>query len=293
MKAILFRISGLRDRLSLTRFCLEVGLNYEKLKKAFQRNTMPDAETLYLIASHFHIDLGWLVSGQPQDSASHRSVGQRLKAFRKYKGWNRAQCASLFGLKETVLQWYEEGSGAISLNYLKELEGKTSLGLASFQRENHSSAAAPPELRVIAPENMDRGPGIKKEDYVSIPLTDSAIAAGQPIIQEENIEDYVLLHIRAAGKRTDLVASRVDGNSMEPMLHSGDIIVIDRHDKTIARNKMYAVFYEEGLTAKYLERQEDWLILRPINPHSKVQIIRLCEQPDPVVGRIIGSWKEL
>lgn len=140
---------------------------------------------------------------------------------------------------------------------------------------------------------MKSGPAFRKEDYISIPLTDSAIAAGQPIIQENNVEDYVLLHIRAAGKRSNLVASRVDGQSMEPMLHSGDIIVIDRNDKTIARNKMYAVFYEEGLTAKYLERQEDWLILRPINPNSQVQIIRLSEQPDPIVGRIIGSWKEL
>lgn len=292
MKNVLIQISGLKNDLSLTRFCQDVGLNYEKLKKAFQRDTFPDAETLFLIANHFHIDLQWLVSGHPKDSSFHQAIGQRLVNVRMEKRWSQAQMASFLGLSETVLQWYEAGSGAISLLFLSELKTTTGDHLFNFNPNNNVETSPRPELRVIIPENMEKGPPLRQEDYVSIPLTGSAIAAGQPIIQENNIEDYVLLHIRAAGKRTNLVASRVDGDSMEPVLHSGDIIVIDRNDKTIARNKMYAVFYEEGLTAKYLEQQEGWLILRPINPNSQVQIIRLDEQPDPVVGRIIGSWKE-
>ncbi|NIQ03956.1 MAG: S24 family peptidase, partial [Nitrospinaceae bacterium] len=130
---------------------------------------------------------------------------------------------------------------------------------------------------------------IGEEAYVSIPLTASSIAAGQPIIQENKIEDYVLLHVRAAGKRSNLVASRVDGDSMEPMLSSGDIVVIDRSDKRLAKNRIYAIFHEDGLTAKYVERQKELLILRPINPNSQVQIINLNENPDPIVGRIIGA----
>ncbi len=293
MKNVLIRISCLRNEFPLSQFCQEVGLNYEKLKKAFQRDTFPDAETLFLIANHFQIDLKWLISGLPKNSPFHHAIGKRLIQVRKSKGWSTTQFASFVGLRENVLQLYEKGSGAISLCFLRKLEETSGIVLMDAARENFSELPAAPELRVIAPDNMESGPGLNKEDYISIPLTDSAIAAGQPIIQENNIEDYVLLHIRAAGKRANLVASRVDGQSMEPMLHSGDIIVIDRNDKTIARNKMYAVFYEEGLTAKYLEQQEDWLILRPINPNSQVQIIRLREQPDPVVGRIIGSWKEL
>ena len=292
MKNVLIRISGLKNDLSLTRFCQDVGLNYEKLKKAFQRDTFPDAETLFLVANHFQINLEWLVSGHPKNSPFLQSIGKRLVNVRMEKRWSQAQMASFLGLSETVLQWYEEGSGAISLLFLSGLKTTTGDPLLNFNPNNNIETTPRPELRVINPGNMEKGPPLRQEDYVSIPLTDSAIAAGQPIIQENNIEDYVLLHIRAAGKRTNLVASRVDGDSMEPVLHSGDIIVIDRNDKTIARNKMYAVFYEEGLTAKYLEQQEGWLILRPINPNSQVQIIRLDEQPDPVVGRIIGSWKE-
>ncbi len=48
-----------------------------------------------------------------------------------------------------------------------------------------------------------------------------------------------------------------------------------------------------GLTAKFLERQNDLLILRPINPNAAVQIIYLNENPQPIVGKIISAWKDL
>ena len=162
-----------------------------------------------------------------------------------------------------------------------------------FLVEDEGHPVQIPKLKVFQAASANNAPKLRDEDYVSIPLTESSIAAGQPIIQADKIEDYVLLHIRAAGKRNNLVASRVDGESMEPMLHSGDIVVIDRDDKRILKNRIYAIFYEEGLTAKYVERQKELLILRPINPNSQVQIIDLKEHPDPIVGRIIGAWKEL
>ncbi len=199
--------------------------------------------------------------------------------------------AQAAGLTFWVYQQYEAGSGAMAVDYLPELCRR--LNLPVFELFHETSLPYPsPDLRVVSPENLSNAPPLKSEDYVSIPLTDSAIAAGQPIIQENCIHDYVLLHIRAAGRRNNLVASRVDGDSMEPMLTSGDIVVIDRNDKMIAKNKMYAVFYEEGLTAKYLEKQDGWLILRPVNPNAQVQIVNLAEQADPIVGRIIGAWKE-
>jgi len=190
-----------------------------------------------------------------------------------------------------VLQNYEKGHWSISPDLLHDLAEKMNIPPYEFLREGDRPQV--PELKIYQPRNIAGAPTIKGGDYISIPLTDSSIAAGQPIIQENNIEDYVLLHIRASKKRKNLVASRVDGDSMEPMLHSGDIVVIDRDDKKLIKNRIYAIYYDEGLTAKYVECQKDLLILRPINPTSQVQIINLNENPDPIVGRVVGAWKEL
>jgi len=35
------------------------------------------------------------------------------------------------------------------------------------------------------------------------------------------------------------------------------------------------------------------IILRPINPNAEVQIIDLNKNPQPIVGKIIGAWKDL
>ena len=291
MPDVIQRVAVLRGDWPLARLCRQAGLPYEKLKKAFQRQTAPDLETLHRLARFFHVDLDWLVAGERDPLPWHQHIARRLWRLRADSARTLESWSEQAGLFPQVWSLYEQGSSAIALDYLPELGRK--LGLHPLALLGEGGPGPAPELRVVAPDNLAGRVAVDPNDYVSIPLTSSAIAAGQPILQENNIEDYVLLHIRAAGKRTNLVASRVDGDSMEPMLHSGDIVVIDRNDKKIAKHKMYAVFYEEGLTAKYLERQKQWLILRPVNPSAQVQIINLYEQADPIVGRIIGAWKEL
>jgi transcriptional regulator with XRE-family HTH domain len=288
------RIASLPGSNNLAEFCRRVGLDYEKFKKSHKRNNgPPDCLTLDKIARYFRLDLGWLITGQFSSTPLNERIGKKLKKFRKQNGWSLEEMGNRVCLFPQVLQNYENGNWSIPSDLLNDLAKNLSIPPYEFLRDGDSFPVQVPELNILQPKNIVRGPTIKGDDYVSIPLTDSSIAAGQPIIQENNIEDYVLLHIRAAGKRKNLVASRVDGDSMEPMLHSGDIVVIDRDDKKIKKNRIFAIYYEEGLTAKYVECQKDLFILRPINPTSQVQIINLNENPDPIVGRVIGAWKEL
>jgi len=56
---------------------------------------------------------------------------------------------------------------------------------------------------------------------------------------------------------------------------------------------LFAIYHEGGLTAKFLEQKDNLLILRQINPNAEIQIIDLNENPQPIVGKIIGAWKDL
>ena len=288
------RIGSLPGSNNLADFCRKVGLNYEKFKKSHKRNNgPPDCLTLDKISRYFRLDLGWLITGQNASTPLTQRIGKKLKIFREKNGWSLEEMGKRVCLFPQVLQNYENGNWPIAADLLNDFAETLSIPPYEFLREGDNLPVQIPELKIFQPNNITQGPTIKGDDYISIPLTNSSIAAGQPIIQENNIEDYVLLHIRAAGKRKNLVASRVDGDSMEPMLHSGDIVVIDRDDKKLIKNRIFAIYYEDGLTAKYVECQKDLLILRPINPTSQVQIINLAENPDPIVGRVIGAWKEL
>lgn len=322
-KAALERISLLKENLSLAEFCDRVGWNYRAAQKSYQRRSSPDAELLVKISSAFRVDLKWLVTGEIDPLVA--TAAKKFKLFRKRKGWsfklleekiapdqkapirpaldektatarlNRGNQKELnpHGIMGKTLELFEKGNLAIPMDLLRDVSEGMDIPLHEFFNEDEPAITQIPELKVFQASSTRESPHIRNEDYVSIPLTSSSIAAGQPIIAENDIEDYVLLHVRAAGRRNNLVACKVDGVSMEPMLHSGDIVVIDRDDRKIAKNKMYAVFYDEGLTAKYIERQRDLLILRPINPNAQVQVVNLVENPDPIVGRVIGAWKEL
>ena len=287
------RISLLQEGLSLTAFCKQVGLNYQAMKKSSQRQTTPDTGSLEKISRHCRTDFNWLVTGEKKSNKLVVKAGKKIKLFRKQLGWSLKDLATKMSINTKILEWYEKGQIPIPLDLLIDLGKKLKVPSHEFFLEEEGFPVQVPELKVFQAASTKNAPKLREEDYVSIPLTDSAIAAGQPIIPTGNIEDYVLLHIRAAGKRNNLVASRVDGDSMEPMLHSGDIVVINRDDKSILKNKIYAIFHEGGLTAKYVERKKKLLVLRPINPTFDIQIIELEEHPDPIVGRIIGAWKEL
>lgn len=289
---ILQRILVLQAEQSLADFCQSIGLNYENMRKCFQRNSLPDPESLSKIADYFHIDLQWLISGTEPSSILNKTIAKRIKVFRNSRGWSQKELASKLSISPKVLELYEKGKCQFSSDLLQKFSEILEVHPCVLT-EDGSLLFQSPQLKIFQTTSAQKVPQISGEDFVSVPLTESAIAAGQPIIPQENIEDYVLLHIRAAGKRTNLVASRVDGHSMEPMLHPGDIVVIDRDDKIIVKNKMFAIYHEGGLTAKFLEKKTHLLILRPINPNAEIQIIDLNENPQPIVGKIIGAWKDL
>ncbi len=287
------RIAFLRDQEDLTDFCSTIGLKYETVKKWKHRKSLPDSESMLKIAQHFQVDFLWLVTGEFPPSTWIKSWVRRLKLFRKRKGWSLKDFAQQLSIEERVLKQFENGTLALSQECLHKAATTLGIPVSDLFNNGEAPTTSIPEFKIVVPHSIHKPDTLHNQDYVSIPLTDSNIAAGEPIIQDDSVKDYVLLHVRSAGKRNNLVASRVDGDSMEPMLHSGDIVVIDRDDKRIQKNKMYAIFHEQGLTAKYVEIQKKLMILRPINPTSQIQILDMEEHPDPVVGRIIGAWKEL
>jgi transcriptional regulator with XRE-family HTH domain len=290
-KKIFERIAFLRGDETLTAFARNAGVNYRAVQKFFQRRSAPDSESLANIARAYRVSLDWLVTGERAVSKLDARIGKKIRLVRKINGWSVEEFGRRMNMSARALELYENGMLTFSTDMLQEFAKCLGVPPQDLLVEGQVSPAQAPELKVFNVAGSRLAPTVRGEDYVSIPLTESAIAAGQPIIQENSIEDYVLLHIRAVGKRGNLVASRVDGDSMEPTLHSGDIVVIDRDDKKIAKNAMYAIFHENGLTAKYVERQKTLLILRPLNPNSQIQVINLYEHPDPIVGKIIGAWK--
>ncbi len=214
-----------------------------------------------------------------------KAVGGRIRSLRG--GDSLTAFGRKIGVAHTTVRRYENGmlpSPDILLKISSLSGGRT---VEWFLTGREGLATLPPQVPANLPE----------DEFRSVPLIEGKIAAGEPIIAEEDIIEWVVVHIRPIKKNLsreqDLVACRVSGDSMSPQLASGDIVVIDRgcDSQTILKGRMYAVWVDGGLTVKLLQREKKSLFLIPINNAESVMVVDLRLNPAPVVGLVIGGWR--
>jgi len=226
------------------------------------------------------------------------AVGKRIKQLRGKH--TLVGFAELIGVSHTSVKRYEEGV-LPDINVLLKIAnvGKVDLGwlLLGGPLPSDVRDERPLKFVINAPAAMPASRP-NESDYVTVPLTAGAIAAGSPRITEDDVIDYFLVHQRAlkrSGASRNLIACALEGDSMAPHLRSGDIVVIDRNiDKErIDEKKIYAVYHAGGITAKKLQKEGYHLYLIPTSPAERIRHIDLRESDSPVVGLVIAAWRNL
>ncbi|WP_338835954.1 transcriptional repressor LexA [Neomoorella thermoacetica] len=136
-------------------------------------------------------------------------------------------------------------------------------------------------LRSRAIEIVEPGP-TAAANVVSVPLV-GKIAAGQPILAVENIEDTFPLPSKIAGSE-DAFMLRVQGDSMiEAGILDGDYIIV-RPQETAENGDIVVALLGEEATVKYFYRYEDHVELVPAN--SRMQPIKAREVT--ILGKVVG-----
>jgi repressor LexA len=114
------------------------------------------------------------------------------------------------------------------------------------------------------------------------------VAAGQPILAEENIEEYVQVPEIAGGDDGEYIL-RVRGESMiDAGILEGDYVVI-RPQETATDGEIVVALVGEEATVKRFFREEDHIRLQPEN--STMEPIRSREVR--VLGRVVGVFRSV
>jgi repressor LexA len=120
-----------------------------------------------------------------------------------------------------------------------------------------------------------------------LPLVGS-VAAGQPILAEENIEDYVQVPEIAGGGDGEFVL-RVRGESMKNAgILPGDFVVV-RPQETAGDGEIVVALVGEEATVKTFYRESDHVRLQPEN--ETMEPIRSREVR--VLGRVVGVFRKV
>jgi phage repressor protein C with HTH and peptisase S24 domain len=78
---------------------------------------------------------------------------------------------------------------------------------------------------------------------------------------------------------------------MKPILETGDNVVLACGNKAIRPDSMYAVWSNQSLKIKYLQRSKNKLYLVPNNRNVPIEEVDLKNEADPVLGEVVGVCK--
>jgi repressor LexA len=120
-----------------------------------------------------------------------------------------------------------------------------------------------------------------------LPLVGS-VAAGQPILAEENIEEYVEVPPVAGGDQGEYVL-RIRGESMKDAgILEGDYVVVHKQESAVDGDIVVALVGEEA-TVKRFFRETDHIRLQPEN--SAMEPIR--SKDVRIMGRVVGLFRSV
>jgi repressor LexA len=119
--------------------------------------------------------------------------------------------------------------------------------------------------------------------HLAVPLV-GMVPAGTPLEMFESLGDEVVLPEWLAEKGGDIVAFRVQGQSMkDAYIQDGDLVLIKRSEKADPGQMVVARLGDGSITLKRLKRDRDDYILVPENPEYAP-----IAAPFDLVGRVVG-----
>ena len=206
------------------------------------------------------------------------TLGERIKLRRKELGLTQVQLGEMVHKSSQVVSNWERGyTTAMSPEDLQNIAQALNVNISELM--DNPAPAQPPAQKVT---------------YYTyrIPVV-GRVAAGQPILAQEEIIDYEYIDERLHKGGDQYFGLVVKGSSMEPTIHDGDTIIV-RVQERVENGQIAVVLVDgEDATVKEVKESEDGLTLIGHNAAVYTPHFYSCEEverlPVRIIGRVIQS----
>lgn len=146
-------------------------------------------------------------------------------------------------------------------------------------------------------------PALVLDDVTVIPLYDVRAAAGHgAMVDQEEVLDFryfsskwIRRELHAAPN--DLYLINVSGESMEPSLSNGDIILVDHRDRSPAGGSVYVLRMDGHLMVKRLQLLPGGVIKatsdNPAYEPFTLKLSEMREQDFEIIGRVVWTGRRM
>lgn len=144
----------------------------------------------------------------------------------------------------------------------------------------------------------DDGAAVAAEIFAAVPKVRARLSAGGGSFETggevERVYPFRQDWLRAKGQPSRMVLMDVVGNSMEPEIRHGDMVLIDQGQTAVVAHGVYAVGLEDTVLVKRVEKRPGQLVLLSDN-RDYAPIVLTGDELDAlrVIGRVLWVGREL
>ncbi len=222
----------------------------------------------------------------------NNTTGERLRYIRKLSDISQVEFANSVGISQGHLSSLESDKEkvtetiAIAIEYRYSISGDwllTGEGLQEKQDHHISEAAG-----IYAAKSPEEG-------FTLVPKYDiEASAGGGRVIHSEQVVDHLTFKtswirgVLGLDPKNLILISAV-GDSMEPTIRAGDLLLLDRAVESIVDDALYSILINDVLLIKRIQRLFDASVLvKSDNPAYQTQTLSKTQAEDlQVIGRLV------
>lgn len=137
-------------------------------------------------------------------------------------------------------------------------------------------------------EIIDDEFALSRREVVNIPIV-GTVAAGEPILAQENIQDYFPVppeYLHNSNQQTFML--RVKGESMINVgIYDGDLVIVEQKN-TASDGEIIVALIEDSATVKTFYKENGYIRLQPENDTMDPIIVNDCQ----ILGKVIGLYRQ-
>jgi repressor LexA len=126
-----------------------------------------------------------------------------------------------------------------------------------------------------------------RKELIDIPIV-GKITAGEPILAQESIEDFLTLPLNFVKSSAELYILRVSGQSMiEAGIFDGDLAIIEK-TSTAVNGDIVVALIENEATIKRFFKEDGYIRLQPENSSMNPILVKDCQ----ILGKLSGLYRK-
>lgn len=201
-------------------------------------------------------------------------LSKNIRFLRKERGWSQDYIAEKLGYKSyTTIQKWEMGISEPPLKKLRELSDLFNVDIDDMTN-----------IDLEIPSKIE----CAKNKGVTINVL-GRVAAGLPIEAVENIIDTEEIS-EALARTGDFFGLRIHGDSMEPRMYEGDVVIVRQQEDAETGDIVIALVNGNDATCKRLTKYAGGIALTSLNPkYDPIMFTNeeIISKPVRVIGKVV------